>query len=482
MEMCRNLFLTVLLFLPTFFAEAKEVVIIGTSTDFPGYELYVSDYGSAVAQSPRLIADATIGDDGRFSVSFDLNEPKRIRLELAAWSADIYVLPGESYEVVLQRPKEPLPRTFDGNPLEVVFIDLPDSDPNALMERFRRRYTSLFGRLELAMELSVHRGEAAVDSANAVAGDSLELIPSVAEAFRLFSEDVDGWRRSTRDTYTQDLLRSALGRVDLALGARRSYVDSVYGAKGLPNLNNPEAVQLFAEVHELVLADDPAAEERFFAALRTSDAELLLATLQKFRAFEDADRAWLYTLIRCRSLAANGGQLQSGILKLLDAQRSELRPELAELSAEIERSIVRGSTMAAPFFPDLTLIDQRGERINLSELEGKFVYLSVVAIGSASCEREMMVMEPLWEKFKRQVEFITVAMDADELNFKNYLAMHPTREWRIVNGGSNPELKYALRLRTIPSFYLVGPDGKLINNATRSPSEGIHDTFVRLLR
>ncbi len=94
----------------------------------------------------------------------------------------------------------------------------------------------------------------------------------------------------------------------------------------------------------------------------------------------------------------------------------------------------------------------------------------------------MLAMEPVWRKFDRQVTFLTLVMDADDVNFKNYLIKHPKREWSIVNGGSNPTLKQALRLRTVPSFYLIGPDGKLLNGVTRSPSEGIHDTLVQLLR
>lgn len=482
MEMCRSLFLTVSLLLTALCAKSAEVVIAGQSTDFSGYELYVSDYANALALNPRLLADASIGDDGGFSVRINIDAPRRIRLELAAWSAEIYVIPGSTYNVVLQRPKVPMPRTFDNNPLEVVFTDLPENDPNALMERFRRRYNVLFSRLELAVELSVQFGASVIDEANVSAGDSLAVIPSVEASFALFSEDVKGWMQSTRNAFTRELLHSALGRVDLALGARRSYVDSVYVSQGGPNLHNPEAVLLFSELHALVMADAPLSEAAFLKALSTSDSELLQVTLAQFKAFENTERAWLYTLQRCPALVANDRQLRAGVLELLTKVSGELSLDLAVAAADIQIALVRGTTEASPFLPKLTLVDQRGDRIHLNELEGKFVYISVVALGSAMCEREMLSLEPVWRKFQRQVAFITLVLDADDANFTNYIAKHPAREWSIINGGSNPELKHALRLRTIPSFYLIGPDGKLVNSVTRSPSEGIHDTLVQLLR
>lgn len=482
MEMCRSLFLTVSLLLTALCAKAAETVITGTSTDFAGYELYISEYRDAVSGELNRLADASIGDDGRFSVRVSLDSPKRVRFDVAAWSAEIYLTPGASYDVILQRPQVPTPRTFDGNPLELVFTKLNENDPNALMEQFRIRYNALFGKLELAVELSVHRGTSVVEQANATNGDSLAVIPTVEASFAQFSEEVLGWMRSTREPFTRALLNSALGRVDLALGARRSYVDSVYGPVGIPDLNNPEAVQLFAELHELVFADDPLAQTAFRKAIATADSELLASTLGRFTAFENADRAWLFTLMQCKALAANDGELRKGVLTLFQNMPADVNPELLAVARSLRQSLVRGTTEAVPFLPDLTLVDQRGDRINLADLEGQFVYISVVALGSASCEREMMTMESVWQKFGRQVTFLTLVMDADDVNFKNYIVKHPKREWSIVNGGSNPALKYALRLRTVPSFFLVGPDGKLVNSVTRSPSEGIHDTLVQLLR
>ena len=482
MEMCRSLFLTVSLLLTALCAKAAEVVITGKSTDFSGYELYVSAYHDVVSAELNRLADVSIADDGRFNLRFELDSPKRIRMDIAAWTAEIYAVPGRTYEVVLQRPTAPMPRTFDGNPLEVVFAGLPENDPNALMEKFRMRYNALFGKLELAVELSVHRGTSVVEQANATNGDSLAVIPSVEESFAQFSGEVIGWMRGTREPFTRDLLNSALGRVDLALGARHSYIDSVYGPPGIPNLHNPEAVQLFAELHELVLANDPLAQTAFLKGLSTADGELLSVTLQKFTEFADVDRRWLFTVMQCKALATNDRELRKGVLQLLSAVPGEVNPELVGAASKLRQGLVRGTTEASPFLPNLTLVDQRGDRLTLSELEGKIVYISVVAMGSASCEREMLSLEPVWRKFQRQVEFITLVLDADDASFKNYIAKHPAREWSIVNGGSNPELKHALRLRTIPSFYLIGPDGKLISNVTRSPSEGIHDTLVQLLR
>ncbi len=476
------MFLTVSLLLTALCAESAEVTLTGTSTDFAGYELYVSEYRDAVSGELNLLADASIGDDGSFSLQFAIDAPKRIRLDVAAWSAEIYAAPGASYDVILRRPLLPTPRTFDGNPLEVVFSKLNENDPNGLMEKFRVRYNALFGKLELAVELSVHRSAAVVEEANAINGDSLAVIPSVEESFALFSEEVMGWMRGTREPFTRALLNSALGRVDLALGARRSYVDSIYGLSGIPDLNNPEAVQLFAELHEFVFVDDQAARTAFRKAMATADGELLSATLSKFTVFEDSERAWLFTLMQCKALATNDLELRKGVLRLLQKLPSALNPELTAAANALRQSLVRGTTDADRFLPELIMMDQRGDRINLSEFDGQLVYISVIALGSASCEREMLAMEPVWRKFDRQVTFLTLVMDADDVNFKNYLIKHPKREWSIVNGGSNPTLKQALRLRTVPSFYLIGPDGKLLNDVTRSPSEGIHDTLVQLLR
>jgi len=91
-------------------------------------------------------------------------------------------------------------------------------------------------------------------------------------------------------------------------------------------------------------------------------------------------------------------------------------------------------------------------------------------------------MQLLYEKFKGQVEFVTVVMDEDYNVYKEYLKENRECDWTFLFGGYAHLLKEEMAVFSIPHFILVNPDGKRANSYTKRPSEGIAIQLAKLTK
>lgn len=479
MAMFRSLFLLALCFPALLRVEASTVTISGQAPNFQNSELFFIAYTDEVSRQPEVLAEASTSEEGNFLVTLNIESTRRVTLRTGAWRVDFYAEPGRTYEVTVSKPHGDMALRFDNNALIMTFAGLAEDDPNFVMSYFARRYDELFR--EIALELAVRLGKGSTEVLRADSTDTAPLPQGIAEAFASFVDELQSLLSPTSDPFTADLVRGALGRLDLALGAQRATVDELWlGPR--PDLTNPELIGLFAELHALAFNGRELSKEGFKTGLATSQWALCRDALNNYALLEHEHDQLLYTLIWLRDHGAASVMGKKQAVEFLKMIGDTDLLGFGALAGRMRSELIRGSRFASPLLPNLVLTDEKGDRFSLQDLQGELVYLSVIRLGSAASEREMMSLEPVYNKFGRQVRFVTLVMASHEHELRNYLADHRGREWTFLMGGHHPLLKHALRLETVPAFYLIGPDGALLEDQTRTPSEGVHDTFVRLLR
>ncbi|RYY10173.1 MAG: TlpA family protein disulfide reductase, partial [Cytophagaceae bacterium] len=125
--------------------------------------------------------------------------------------------------------------------------------------------------------------------------------------------------------------------------------------------------------------------------------------------------------------------------------------------------------------PDFTLLDAQGKKLSLSDLRGQVVYLDFWASWCAPCLAEMPPGAELRRKFaSRKVVFLYVSLDAKAADWQHALATKPLtgpnavhlRDGAVFDG---PAAR-AFGVQAIPSYWLIGPDGRIIANNPPRPS------------
>jgi thioredoxin-related protein len=93
----------------------------------------------------------------------------------------------------------------------------------------------------------------------------------------------------------------------------------------------------------------------------------------------------------------------------------------------------------------------------------------------------MELMQKLHEKYKDQIDFVTISLDQDTViinkfvNEKNY-------PWTFLYNGDDYQLLYDYGIKTFPAFVLIDSNGRIVQYPAYKPSEIIEDTFQRMIR
>jgi peroxiredoxin len=127
--------------------------------------------------------------------------------------------------------------------------------------------------------------------------------------------------------------------------------------------------------------------------------------------------------------------------------------------------------------PDFSLADLTGKPANLSDHQGKPVYLSFLTTWTFACLAEYKIMDSLYGVWGNDIEFITVSLDktpevvARFKKDKNY-------NWTFLYNGTGYDLIQDYGIKTFPLFVLIDGEGKIMQYPAIKPSEGIGEVFT----
>jgi peroxiredoxin len=136
--------------------------------------------------------------------------------------------------------------------------------------------------------------------------------------------------------------------------------------------------------------------------------------------------------------------------------------------------------VAAPFFE---LPDKNGITHSLDELRTKkYVYLMFFDANCVSCMQQMKVIPSLKKTYGGQIEFVAISTDKSNADLKNFTAKYPKYDWTFLYDNSNGNLKKSYEIITLPTYFLISPEGKFIQVPADSPENNIEELFFELTK
>jgi hypothetical protein len=131
--------------------------------------------------------------------------------------------------------------------------------------------------------------------------------------------------------------------------------------------------------------------------------------------------------------------------------------------------------------PDILMEDFEGTQTHLLEIKNRFLYLAFVQTELTSCQEQFGPLVEQAEKHQGDFDLILIVFDEDRgkamrnlkrynFNGKVYFPVYPEKvknEWEIVS---------------FPSYYLTGPDRKLVFSPSPAPTENFEQYFFNIIR
>ena len=141
-----------------------------------------------------------------------------------------------------------------------------------------------------------------------------------------------------------------------------------------------------------------------------------------------------------------------------------------------------GSGLKGSKVPNFKMLDQNSQFFHRGDLGQKYLYIGFFTSWSSESYKEMQLLHKYRVKYGKDIEFISISMDDKFEDFTDFVVENSGLEWIFLYGPSYDALRDVFSIHTVPTYILLAPDGTIMYDYTRKPSEGINLEFDKLQR
>ncbi len=122
--------------------------------------------------------------------------------------------------------------------------------------------------------------------------------------------------------------------------------------------------------------------------------------------------------------------------------------------------------------PGFQLTDINGEEVSLEDFRGKVVYLDFWASWCGPCLQQIPHAKQLKKRIagRDDLVFLYVSVDMDKNAWRRAVSQHDIQGVHLHVEGFGHEVPSSYNLKGVPTFYLIGRDGNILDNRPPRPS------------
>ena len=440
----------------------QTVIIRGLAADYAGKELVFYTYREPVSHQPHQLAKTIVEKDGTFALTFPIGQSAEIYTDLEKYRGSLVVEPGFGYQISLpayspRTAQEAASPYFEPELYWLSIKGAKASDLNILVRAFLTDYNR---------EVALHT----VDLYQRRSIDTLKAIIS-----RLENRYPTG-----KYEYLNILKTNSYGEMELAVNQQnKERIAKKYFASAEIALAHPAFHHFFNAIFADYLKNKSQdfRQKEFLKKALQGNFEGFVAQLSGA-----GYRKEVAELIAVKSFYDgffSGKFDKPSMLKgLKDAETlSTFEPLKAVLPGILSKitSLQEGNPA-----PELVLRNQKDVSFRL-RANGKFLYLAFFRSDSKESREELDSLVSMNKKLSSILTIVPVSLDknfADAVKLWN-IKKYP---WEMV-APVQPDLTISdYRIKVVPTFYLVGPDQKLLLSPALSPSHNFEALFLKVYR
>ena len=458
--------LLLLLLAGTISLYGQKVSVQGCAPEYAGLELSFYRYTDRISNSTSNLTKVKLPGDGCFAFDYVLEEITQVFVDLGSVRGYFFVEPGKSYHLILP-PYSPLREADKLNPFfkpEEVHLGVEESNPGEL--------NYLIGTFDAVYNAEYNR---AVKKAIATKG--------LVEVDSLLSH-LDTLYASCHNAYFDNYRLYRMGFLEqMTVHRKARALSNAYFLNKPVLYSNPAYMELFNKVYD----------RYFIFYTRTRMGKDLAAAISQKRSF-----ASLKQSLRHNEVLSNDTLMEAVILKSLHDgfyddkfSRSSMLVILDSLYFNttipehrvIAQNIREKVTKLLPGFvpPKFELYDLKGQKHSLDEFRGKYVYLNFGTSASYACLQEFKGIAGVAKKFEKHLVVVSIMTDESEAELKSFVEQ-TGYDWLFLQYKNKPEVITDFDVRAYPSFFVIGPDGRILMSPAAAPSEKFELKFFELLR
>lgn len=447
-------------------SQAQETVIYGVSTDWASTTLNFYSYTDLITETEELIGKVDVAQDGKFELIIPVSKTTFIFTNLGIYRAYFYAEPGKKYELVLpskieKSPADILNPYFEETHIQLGIANAPADDINVQIRMFNDMYNPYYNK---------HVIEVLQDN------DFSKLDGDIEKIERSFKDNENSFFKDFRKYRYAHLRHLALQH------KAKSISEKFFVNEPVLSLNQ-SYMDLFHQVFDNYFQHHGRTEagKKIYEDINTNkDLNELKNTLTKNKIFEN-DSLLELVILKCLYDEFYSNQFsRSGIIAILEAFANASKiDEYRIVSKNILHEITK---LAVGFYPpEIKLHDADSNLVTLDQYRGKYVYLNFCSCASYTCIKEFDMLNGIYDRHKNKMELITISIDPFESTLENFLKKN-NYSWKFLYYGNDSEILKNYDIRAFPTYFLIGPDGKLIQSPAPSPGENFEVKLFDIMK
>lgn len=442
------------------------VRVHGQAASHSGDQLQFYIYADYITSTEREVGRCQVDPTGSFECDLQVDETCMVMCHLGVYRAYFFAEPGHSYQLALPL-KEPKTEAQRLNPffrevdMQLGVVGASPDELNFLINAFDLRFNEHFD--QLVRDAYLRRPRIDIDS----------LIARIESRFEGASHPFFNDYRCYRYGLLKQITR---------FQKSKSISDEYFLHKPV-RYSNPAYMELFNMVYD----------KYFFFYSNTPQGKTLATDISRDKSLEK-----LRKTLGNNQVLSNDTLKEMVIMKGLfdeffndDYSRSALLDILGQLYSSVvcpehyvivENIRARITRLLPGFVPTpFELADTSGTIVPLERFKGRYVYLNFCATSSYTCIQEFALLQQLYDRHSKHLEIVTVLTDDNKHDISRFL-QSTGYSWTFLHYGNRPEVIKEYDVRAYPTYYLIGPDQKLVMSPAVSPSEGFETRLFQHMR
>lgn len=457
-----RIFLTGIIFLSFGLTYGQNVTLRGKAPDYAGKELIVYHFPEPVSHHRQILAQSKVGRDGDFQLSFKVDQATEVYTDLEKFKGTIIVEPGSEYIISLPpfTPRTPVEAASPYFKAELYWLGIRGvkvSDTNFLVRSFLAEFNK---------EVATHTN----DIYQVRSEDTVKAIVS-----RLEKNNPD-----RNNSYLRILKKYSYGEMEFALTEPdKEPVIKKYFANETVFLAHPAYQQLFQSLFSdyLVYRSLDIRHSDDLSRAKQGDFKGWVNQLTK-----EGFKQPVAELVAAKSFFDGYYSSKADKSQMLKGLKEAANQAAYDPLKESLPVIIKGITFLqeGSQAPSLKLIDQK-EVASQLRTNGKYLYLAFFRSDSKDSREELDSLLTLEKRLRTILTVVPVSMDK---NFSGTVKFWNEKKypWGLYRPADQEKAESDFQLRTVPVFYLISPDQKLLLSPALSPSHNFEALFLKIYR
>ncbi|MFN3917115.1 MAG: TlpA family protein disulfide reductase [Flavobacteriales bacterium] len=444
---------------------AKAYEINGYALGFKGKIVYLERYEDYITFKKTIVAQAMVSEEGRFTINITPADAYEAFLRIDNNSGILYVDPETSKLMVSFPPYDKIhEKVMRENRISLLFVDPDKDDLNTLILEFNLRKDEFIYRTITKDTLTTF------SKMEYSSPDFIKDLEAFKDSLYIYYKDIKKRFFIDYITYSIAELEQLSGMKDEDI--TRAFLYNAY-LKGVSPRYTYAGYMRFFNLYFNDFFKVPyfGPEEDIIDAINFHQSyQRSMLVLSRTKLLENKRVRELVLMKNMLSVFHQKSYSQEGIITILDSI-SMISPY--EENRFIAVQILKHLTKMLPGTPAPRLkgIDvNTGQAFQASSIQDKYVYVMFYATWCKPCMAEMDLIPDLKKKYGQYVEFVTVFIDLDEKETKDFLWNKRAYDWNFISIQGNPQVLDAYNVKSVPVYVLIDREGMIENAPARTPS------------